>query len=189
MNVGIMGDRLSYEELFKKNKKRGRSDRNSMANYSSGMSDITLIDGNQTMTKSLRKSMFNEPMSVRGIKRIVIEEDEKNVRMHEVPIDEESHEDVDTNLVNPAEPNVTHVGLPPLGGKAKHKLTLTNIVEEEISPTSKSSASILGKPHSTKVALANAIEPNTKFSDTQRNSTADDKELLEEQSLHSGSVE
>ena len=75
-----MGDRLSYEELFKKNKKRGRSDRNSMANYSSGMSDITLIDGNQTMTKSLR-NMFNEPMSVRGIKRIEIEEDEKIARL------------------------------------------------------------------------------------------------------------
>ena len=99
MNVEIMGDRLSYEELFKKNKKRGRSDRNSMANYSSGMSDITLIDGNQTMTKSLRKSMFNEPMSVRGIKRIEIEEDQKNARMHEVQIDEESFEDVETNLV------------------------------------------------------------------------------------------
>ena len=51
-----------------------------MANYSSGMSDITLIDGNQTMTKSLR-NMFNEPMSVRGIKRIEIEEDEKIARL------------------------------------------------------------------------------------------------------------
>lgn len=77
-----MGDRLSYEELFKKNKKRGRSDRNSMANYSSGISDIQLIDGNQTMTKSLR-SMFNEPMSVRGIKLIEIEEDEKHARKQE----------------------------------------------------------------------------------------------------------
>ena len=81
------------------------------------------------------------------------------------------------------------VGLPPVGGKAKHKLTLTNIVEEEISPTSKSSASILGKPHSTKVAQANSMAPNLKFSDTPRISTADDKEILEEQSLHSGSVE
>ena len=35
------------------------------------------------MTKSLRKSMFNEPMSVRGIKRIEIEEDEKNARKQE----------------------------------------------------------------------------------------------------------
>ena len=78
-----MGDRLSYEELFKKNKKRVRSDRNSMANYSSGISDIQLLDGNQTMTKSMRKSMFNEPMSVRGIKRIEIEEDEKNARIQE----------------------------------------------------------------------------------------------------------
>lgn len=40
LNVEIMGDRLSYEELFKKNKKRVRSDRNSMANYSSGIGEI-----------------------------------------------------------------------------------------------------------------------------------------------------
>ena len=60
-----------------KNKKRGRSERNSMANYSQGFKDMPLVDGNMTMTKSLRKSVFNEPMSVRGIKHIEIEEKEK----------------------------------------------------------------------------------------------------------------
>ena len=80
----------------------------------------------------------------------------------------------------------------PLGVKTKHKLTLTNIVEEEISPTSKSSASILSKPKGTKTAQANAAEsndPSRKFESNQGISTNDDKELLEEQSLHSGSVE
>ena len=73
-----MGDKLSYEELFKKNKKRGRSGRMSMTDQAqSSISDVTVNECNMTMTKSLRKSMFNEPMSVRGIKRIEIEEIEK----------------------------------------------------------------------------------------------------------------
>ena len=69
---------------------------------------------------------------------------------------------------------------------------MTNIVEEEISPTSKSSASILSKPKSNRVNPTSAVEsgdPNRKFDDTQGISTADDKELLEEEALHSGSVE
>ena len=77
----IMGEKLSYDEIFKKNKKRGRSGHASLANKASGISDIQLLDGNQTMTKSMRRSVFNEPMSVRGIKSIQIEEDEKNARM------------------------------------------------------------------------------------------------------------
>ena len=35
-----MGDKLSYEEIFKKNKKRGRSGRASLANKASGIGDI-----------------------------------------------------------------------------------------------------------------------------------------------------
>jgi hypothetical protein len=73
-----MGDQLSYEDLFKKNKKRGRSDRNSMANHASEMGSMAVSDNNlnNTMHKAL-KSMFNEPMSVRGIKHIEIEADEQ----------------------------------------------------------------------------------------------------------------
>lgn len=80
LNKEIVGDKLSYEELFMKNKKRGRSGNNSMSYMSNnliGVGDINVCDGNQTMTKSLVKSMFNEPMSVRGIKCIEIEEIEK----------------------------------------------------------------------------------------------------------------
>lgn len=77
LNKEIVGDKLSYEELFKKNKKRGRSGHISMTNHLTGVGEVNVSDGNQTMTKSLRKSMFNEPMSVRGIKRIEIEEIEK----------------------------------------------------------------------------------------------------------------
>ena len=131
------------------------------------------------MTKSMRKSMFNEPMSVRGIKRIEIEEDEKNARM------QEKHEKVqDEQEQEQEEPQEPSLAAPtPIGAKAKHKLTLTNIVEEEISPTSKSSASILGKPKGTKAPQANMSEsndPTRKFENTQGISTADDKELLEE---------
>ena len=72
-----MGDKLSYEEIFKKNKKRDRSGRISMTEQAQGISDVKVKDMNMTMTKSLRKSIFNEPMSVRGIKRIEIEEIEK----------------------------------------------------------------------------------------------------------------
>ena len=46
LNKEIVGDKLSYDELFKKHKKRGRSDRNSMADFSKGMGDLPLIDGN-----------------------------------------------------------------------------------------------------------------------------------------------
>jgi len=72
-----VGDKLSYEEIFKKNKKRDRSGRISMTEQAQGISDVKVKDMNMTMTKSLRKSIFNEPMSVRGIKRIEIEEIEK----------------------------------------------------------------------------------------------------------------
>ena len=69
---------------------------------------------------------------------------------------------------------------------------MTNIVEEEISPTSKSSTSILSKPKSGQVTqqiMINTGDPNQKFEETQGMSTAGDKELLEEEALHSGSVE
>ena len=109
LDVEIVGDRLSYEELFKKSKKRGRSDRNSMADCPQGIADITLIDGNQTMTKSLRKSMFNEPMSVRGIKRIEIEEDEKNARKQEGKHDSmEGSPEVDETEAS-AEPDAANI--------------------------------------------------------------------------------
>ena len=71
-----MGDQLSYEDLFKKNKKRVRVDRNSMAeNEMSSLVGEDRSNQNSTMNKSLMKSMFNEPMSVRGIKRITLEAD------------------------------------------------------------------------------------------------------------------
>ena len=78
LNKEIVGDKLSYEELKRKHKRRGKSDRHSMADMSKGIGDFPLKDGNRTMTKPLRKNLFNEPMSVRGIKRIELEEMEKN---------------------------------------------------------------------------------------------------------------
>ena len=77
----IMGDQLSYEDLFKKSKKRVRSDRNSMASYGAEIGSMASneINPNSTMHRSL-KSMFNEPMSVRGIKHIEIEADEQLIQ-------------------------------------------------------------------------------------------------------------
>ena len=57
----------------------------------------------------------------------------------------------------------------------KRKLTLTNIVEEEISPTSKSSISNLSKPKSGRV--------------NQPHVDAAEKSLNEEDGLHSGNIE
>lgn len=93
LNKEIIGDELSYEELFKKNKKRGRSGRLSMTDQTTGISDVTVNECNLTMTKSLRKSVFNEPMSVRGIKRIEIEEiaKSKNAKM-DVNSEDSNHE-------------------------------------------------------------------------------------------------
>mgnify|MGYP001626773043 CR=1 FL=1 len=46
LNKEIVGDKLSYEELFMKNKKRGRSGNNSMSNNLIGVGDINVCDGN-----------------------------------------------------------------------------------------------------------------------------------------------
>ena len=64
-------------------------------------------------------------------------------------------------------------------------------MEEEISPTSKSSTSILSKPKGNQAnehTLLDSGEANQKFEDTHGISAADDKELLEEEGLYSGSV-
>ena len=59
-----IGEQLSYESLFQKNKKRPRGDRRSYS-VQSGTDCMQL------------KSMFNQPLSVRGIKSIEIEEEKK----------------------------------------------------------------------------------------------------------------
>ena len=72
--IGIKGEELSYEDLFRKNKKRARGERHSFAvNSSSG--PLQFNDGTRRNNKL--KSMFNAPQSVRGIKRIEIEEKQK----------------------------------------------------------------------------------------------------------------
>jgi hypothetical protein len=69
--IGIKGEELSYEDLFKKNKKRARGERHSFA-VNSNSGPLQFNDGNRRNNKL--KSMFNAPQSVRGIKRIEIEE-------------------------------------------------------------------------------------------------------------------
>jgi len=46
LNKEIVGDKLSYEELFNKNKKRGRSGRISMTNHLTGVGEVNVSDGN-----------------------------------------------------------------------------------------------------------------------------------------------
>ena len=58
-----IGDKLSYEALFQKNKKR-RGERKSYS-VQSGTDNLPL------------KGLFNRPLSVRGIKSIEIEEEKK----------------------------------------------------------------------------------------------------------------
>ena len=117
----------------------------------SGISDVKVNECNMTMTKSLRKSMFNEPMSVRGIKRIEIEEIEKikaAKKEGKSPDGRQYATGSDSDADSQDNSGIVQMKPPPLGKgiKQQHKLTLTNIVEEEISPTSKSTASILSKP-------------------------------------------
>ena len=166
-----------------------------MADMSKGIGDFPLKDGNRTMTKPLRKNLFNEPMSVRGIKRIELEEMEKNRNQEAMGKvddlgdlnDAGDYDDQNqySNLVTP-----DNAG----GALKQHKLTLTNIVEEEISPTSKSSASVLGKQKVTSMGQSTQLvfdgSAEQKFDFKQEIGVADDKEHLEEEeALHSGSVE
>lgn len=116
-----MGDKLSYEELFKKNKKRGRSGRISMTDQVQiGISDVQVSECNMTMTKSLRKSMFNEPMSVRGIKRIEIEEIEKINKAKKdgkSPDAREYTSDGDSDKDSQEDSGMVQMILPPLGNR------------------------------------------------------------------------
>ena len=66
-----IGEQLSYESLFQKNKRRPRGDRRSYS-VQSGTDCMQL------------KSIFNQPLSVRGIKSIEIEEEKKQKLQLEV---------------------------------------------------------------------------------------------------------
>ena len=78
---------------------------------------------------------------MRGIKHIELEADEKAKKVKKQDSVENEIDEID----EVEEQTEIEEGFPARGG-GKKKLTLTNIVEEEISPTSKSTASVISKP-------------------------------------------